>query len=433
MSKINIFFVFLFISIHTLTAQSPPSEKWVKIIVSPERPDWKYAVGENVKFRVNVLKGNVPIAGVKITYEIGPEKMSPTISKEEILKDGSTIIDGGTMKTPGFLRCTVKTEYEGKNFKEWTTAAFSPEKIEPTVTLPSDFKEFWNKAIEENAKLPLDTKMILLPERCTDKVNVYHVGIQNWRNGAKVYGILTTPKKEGKYPALLKVPGAGVRPYYGDINIASEGVVVFEIGIHCIPVNLQQQIYDDLIANYNNNYWINNLNDKDRYFYKRVFLGCIKANDFLTSLPQWDGKNLGVTGSSQGGALSLVTAGLDKRVTCAYVIHPAMCDMTGNLYDRAGGWPQPFADKNSWKRASHVDNLETVKYYDALNFARFIAVPVMFSFGYNDDVCPPTSMSAAYNIITSSKEQFLAIESAHWVFNEQMEKQKSWLISQLKK
>jgi cephalosporin-C deacetylase-like acetyl esterase len=433
MYKINLLFILIFVSLKTLTAQSPPSEKWVKIIVSPERPDWKYAVGENVKFRVNILKGNVPIAGVKISYEIGPEKMSPTISKEEILKDGSVIIDGGTMKKPGFLRCTVKTEYEGKPFKEWTTAAFSPEKIEPTVTLPNDFKEFWNKAIEENSKLPMDSKMILLPERCTEKVNVYHVGIQNWRNGAKVYGILSVPKKEGKYPALLKVPGAGVRPYYGDINIASEGVVVFEIGIHGIPVNLQQQIYDDLIANYNNNYWINNLNDKDRYFYKRVFLGCIKANDFLTSLPQWDGKNLGVTGSSQGGALSLVTAGLDKRVTCAYVIHPAMCDMTGNLYERAGGWPQPFADKNSWKKASHADNLETVKYYDALNFARFITVPVMFSFGYNDDICPPTSMSAAYNIITSPKEQFLAIESAHWVFNEQMEKQKTWLISQLKK
>lgn len=433
MSKINIFFVFLFISIQTLTAQSPPSEKWVKIIVSPDRPNWKYAVGENVKFRVNIFKGNVPLSGMKINYEIGPEKMISTISKEEILKDGSTIIDGGTMKTAGFLRCVVKTEYEGKNFKEWTTAAFSPEKIEPTVTLPNDFKEFWNKAIEENTKLPMDTKMILLPEKCTEKVNVYHVSLQNWRIGARLYGILTVPKKEGKFPAVLKVPGAGVRPYGGDIGLANEDIIAFEIGIHGVSVIMPQQNYEDISAGWSNQYWVRDLNDKDRYFYKRVFLGCLKANDFLTSLPQWDGKNLGVTGSSQGGALSLVTAGLDKRVTCAYVIHPAMCDMTGNLYDRAGGWPQPFADKNSWKRASHPDNLETVPYYDALNFARFISAPVMFSFGYNDDVCPPTSMSAAYNIIKSPKEQFLALESAHWVFNEQMEKQKSWLISQLKK
>lgn len=423
----------IFISFQGIIAQPPPSEKLVKIILSPERANWNYIIGEKVKFKVTVFKSNVPIEGVKISYEIGPEKMPSNIVKEEVLKTGSTIIEGGTMSKPGFLRCTVKTEFEGKTYREWTTAGISPDKIEPTVTVAQDFKEFWSKAIEENSKLPLDTKMVLLPERCTEKVNVFHVGIQNWRNGAKVYGILTMPKKEGKYPAVLKVPGAGVRPYYGDIALAIEDIIVFEIGIHGIPVNLPQQIYDDMIANYNNNYWDNNFNDKDRYFYKRVYLGCIKANDFLTSLPQWDGKNLGVTGSSQGGALSLVTAGLDKRVTCAYVIHPALCDLTGNLFERAGGWPFPFADKTKWSRGSHQDNLETVKYYDALNFAKNITVPVFFTYGYNDDVVPPTSIAAAYNAITAPKEQYLALESGHWVFPIQLELQKSWLLKQLRK
>lgn len=433
MKILMLFFSILFFNFRSTIAQPPPAEKWVKIMVSPDRPDWKYAVGEKVKFNIKVFKGNVLWEGVKISYEIGPEKMPSTLVKEEILKDGMLTIDGGTMKVAGFLRCTVKTEFQGKSFREWTTTGFSPEKIEPTVILPTDFKDFWNKAMEENTKLPMDTKMVLLPERCTDKVNVYHVSLQNWKPGARLYGILTVPKKEGKFPAVLKVPGAGVRSYNGDIGLTNEDIIAFEIGIHGISVIMPQQNYDDISSGWNNQYWVRDLNDKDRYFYKRVFLGCLKANDFLTSLPQWDGKNLGVTGSSQGGALSLVTAGLDKRVTCAFVIHPAMCDMTGTLYERAGGWPQPFADKNAWTKGSHQDNLETVKYYDALNFARFITAPVMFSFGYNDDVCPPTSISAAYNVIKSPKEQFLALESAHWVFNEQMEKQKNWLISQLKK
>jgi cephalosporin-C deacetylase len=421
------------ICFNNLIAQPPPSEKWIKIIVAPNRPNWLYATGEKATFNISVYKSNVLLKDIKISYEIGPEKMPPAISKAVVLKDGTVSVDGGTLKTPGFLRCMVETKYEGKTYKEWTTAAFSPDKIEPTVSLPADFNEFWLKAIDENNKLPLDTKMILLPERCTDKVNVYHVSLQNWKPGARLYGMLTIPKKEGKYPAVLKVPGAGIRPYYGDIDFANEGIIAFEIGIHGISVIMPQQNYDDILSGWNNQYWIRDLNDKDRYFYKRVFLGCIKANDFLTSLPEWDGKNLGVMGSSQGGALSLVTAGLDNRVTCTAPVHPAMCDMTGSLYNRAGGWPQPFADKNTWSRASHTDNLQTVAYYDAVNFARLINVPAFFTYGYNDDVCPPTSIAAAYNVIKSPKEQFLALESAHWVFNEQMNKQRQWITNQLKK
>jgi cephalosporin-C deacetylase len=433
MRAIYLFGLLLIGSFKSIVAQPPPSEKWIKIIVAPSKPNWLYSTGEKVTFNISVYKSNVLLKDVKINFEIGPEKMPPTLTKELVLKTGSISIEGGTLTTPGFLRCTVKTEYEGKTYKEWTTAAFSPDKIEPTVALPADFNEFWKKAIEENNKLPLDTKTTLLPERCTDKVNVYHVSLQNWKPGARLYGILTVPKKEGKYPAVLKVPGAGIRPYYGDIDLANEGIIAFEIGIHGISVIMPQQNYDDILSGWNNQYWIRDLNDKDRYFYKRVFLGCIKANDFLTSLPEWDGENLGVMGSSQGGALSLVTAGLDKRVTCAAPVHPAMCDMTGSLYNRAGGWPQPFADKTTWARASHADNLQTVPYYDAVNFARQISVPIFFTFGYNDDVCPPTSIAAAYNVIKAPKEQFLAPESAHWIFNEQATKQRQWIIHQLKK
>jgi cephalosporin-C deacetylase-like acetyl esterase len=46
------------------------------------------------------------------------------------------------------------------------------------------------------------------------------------------------------------------------------------------------------------------MDNKDRYYYKRAYLGCVRANEFYNSLPQFDGQNLAVTGGSQGGALS---------------------------------------------------------------------------------------------------------------------------------
>jgi hypothetical protein len=75
---------------------------------------------------------------------------------------------------------------------------------------------------QTSLKIPLDSRMTLLPERCTEKTNVYHVSIQNFPGASRVYGILCVPKKEGKYPALLSVPGAGVRPYNGNIAMAKE-------------------------------------------------------------------------------------------------------------------------------------------------------------------------------------------------------------------
>ena len=105
---------------------------------------------------------------------------------------------------------------------------------------------------------------------------------------------------------MLEVPGAGIRPYGGDIATAEVGIITFEIGINGIPVTMDKSIYANLAAGPLRDYWYTNLDDRDRYYYKRVYLGCLKANDFIFSLPQFDGETLAVSGGSQGGALSYV-------------------------------------------------------------------------------------------------------------------------------
>ncbi|MFS6554792.1 acetylxylan esterase, partial [Parabacteroides distasonis] len=101
------------------------------------------------------------------------------------------------------------------------------------------------------------------------------------RWGMKVYGILTVPVKPGKYPALLRVPGAGVRPYGGDIYTAGKGAIVLEICIHGIPVTMQQSVYDDLHNNALDGYWESNIDNRDKNHYKRVFIGAIRALDYI--------------------------------------------------------------------------------------------------------------------------------------------------------
>ena len=72
---------------------------------------------------------------------------------------------------------------------------------------------------------------------------MYEVNIQNYRIGSRLYGILCIPKAPGKYPAVLRVPGAGIRPYNGMIAEAEDGLITLEIGIHGVPVTMDLVIY----------------------------------------------------------------------------------------------------------------------------------------------------------------------------------------------
>lgn len=398
------------------------------VVVTANNADWLYQLNEKVIFKISVLQDGQPLQGVELTYEIGPEKMPATLKGSVDHKDTPIEIEGGTMKTGGFLRCTATLNHEGKQYKGMATAAFSPETIHPTTTLPDDFLAFWQKAIADNAKIPMDARVEPMTNRSTDKVNVYQVNLQNHKTGMRVYGVLCIPKAPGKYPAVLKVPGAGVRPYKGDVKLAEKGIITFEIGIHGIPVNLDSMVYENLKAGALLGYNSFNLDNRDDYYYKRVYLGCLRANDFLFSLPEFDGTNLMVTGGSQGGALAITTAALDKRVKALTCFYPALCDLTGYLNGRAGGWPHMFSrPANATK-----EKIATSTYYDVVNFARLVTVPGFYSFGYNDVTCPPTSFYAAFNSISAPKTFFIAKETGHFTTAEQRAKQEEFVLKSLK-
>lgn len=406
----------------------------VQVRVSLDHRDWTYKLGEVPRFRIMVTADNEPLENVTINYTVGQEMM-PAEKKTARMPADGLMIDGGSLKQPGFMRCIATVEVAGRTYKGAATAAFSPEKITPTQTEPADFEAFWQAGKDELSKLPIEPRLTLLPDACTDKVNVYHVSFRtvgpNWTTvPARIYGILCEPKAPGRYPAILRVPGAGVRPYFGDKGLAARGVITLEIGIHGIPVNMAQEVYDELLAGALNGYWFFNLDNKDTFYYRRVYLSCIRANDFLTGRENWDGKNLLVMGASQGGQLSIVTAALDSRVTGLCVTHPAFCDVTGELNGRAGGWPHPFQpDANSGLPSPHATaaKIETTTYYDTVNFARRLKVPGYYTWGYNDDVCPPTSIYAAYNLITAPKELGLTLELSHSYTTEQGEAINAWV------
>ena len=420
----------LSVLVAAVIAQTPRT--YIMVVVAPDHTDWTYKTGEKVSFTITVLKDGNPLKNTSVDVQVGPEKVDALFSKKINLADGKISIDGGTMQKPGFLRCVAIATIDGKQYRGLATVGFNPYEIQPTTNVPADFAAFWNKAKSDLAKIPLETKLTLIPERCTEKVNTYQFSVQNYKPGARLYGMICIPKKPGKYPAELIVPGAGIRPLNGYVTQAEKGIITVEMAIHGIPVTMDPLVYNNLYDGALNEYYFTNLDNKDHYYYKRVYMGCVRAVDLIYSLPEFDGQNVGVFGGSQGGALSVVTAALDSRVKYLVCLFPALSDLTGYLHNRAGGWPHMFNKENAAYNNTPA-RIETSKYYDVVNFARMLKVPGYYSWGFNDETCPPTTTFSVYNVITAPKEIMLARDAGHFGYPEQWDFLNNWMYGKLLK
>ena len=424
----------------TLVAAAPLAQtrqpfSRVAVTVTPDRADWTYQPGQPVTFRIAVVRDGHPVSGATVKYSAGPEMLPPATEATAIVGATPLAVNAGTMKEPGFLRLVATVDVEGRTYRGVGTAGFAPERIQPTQTNPADFDAFWEGERKRLAEIPVDARSTPLPDYGTADADCSHVNLQNvgvTGGTSRLYGILCLPRAPGKYPALLSVPGAGVRPYRGLAELAGRGLITFQIGIHGIPVIQPQEVYDGLGRGALNGYQTFGLDSRERYYYRRVYTGTLRANDFLTSLPQWDGRNLGVTGGSQGGALAIVTAGLDRRVTRLAAYYPALSDVTGYLHGRAGGWPHMFRAAEGPNAHRDEAKIATSRYYDVVNFARRVTVPGLYSWGFNDETCPPTSMYAAYNVITAPKRLMLAYDTPHRPTQEQVDDVDAWLVDELK-
>lgn len=419
-----ILFLFLLASL-SVVGQIRGNE--ITVQVQPNHADWNYRLGEEAVFKVAVLKDGCPLPMVKVNIEAGPVMYADVKRNGVVLKDGTTTWKA-TMKTAGFYRLKVTALVGSKTYDGLCTVGYAPETLQPTDNCPADFDQFWRSAYQEACKYPLDARRRLLPERCTERVKVYEVSFNGMRPGSRIYGILCIPTAfEGKRPALLRVPGAGVRPYQGDVQMADRGAITLEIGVHGIPVTMPQQVYDDLLNGALNGYWEANLDNRDQMPYKRIFVGALRAVDYLTQLPEWNGKELGVTGSSQGGMLSLVCGALHPKVTFIGAVHAALCDHAASLYGKACGWPHYFY----YDKKPDVKKVAVSGYYDGVNFARRLNVPSWFSFGYNDEVVPPNSAYATYNVVKAPRNLSIYPATGHFWFPEQWEEWQAWLAKQL--
>lgn len=420
----------------TAFAENYPYRSDVLWVTVPNHADWLYKTGEEATVEVHFYKYGIPQNGVTVNYELGGDMMPSEIKGTIVLKNGKAVIPMGTMSEPGFRDCRMTATVDGKIYKHHIKVGFSPEKIRPYTQIPADFGDFWNKNKAELAKLPLIYTKELVKEYCTDQMDCYLVKLQVNERGQAIYGYLFYPKhaKEASCPVVLCPPGAGIKTIKEPLRhkyYAEHGCIRFEIEIHGLNPKMPTEDFKDISNAFNgkeNGYLNNGLDNRDNYYMKRVYMACIRSIDLLVSLPEWDGRNVVVQGGSQGGALALVAAGLDPRVTACIANHPALSDMAGYMAGRAGGYPHFFRVAGM----DTPDKLNTMAYYDVVNFARSIKVPTRMTWGYNDDVCPPTTSYAVYNVLQCPKEALITPINEHWTSEDTEYGHLTWMLNHLR-
>lgn len=405
---------------------------WVTV---PDHADWLYKKGEKARVEVQLYKYGVPVDAV-VKYEIADDMLPSDRKGEARLKEGRASIDIGTRTTPGFRDLRLTANVDGKTYKHHIKVGFSVDEIRPYTKEPADFLDFWNKNIEDMRAFPLTYTKTKAEEYCTDKVDCYLLKITLNKQKQAVYAYLFYPKgaQKGQCPVVLCPPGAGIKTIKEPLRhkyYAENGCIRMEMEIHGLDPTLPKETFDDMTKAFNgrdNGYLFNGLEDPDRYYMKRVYLALIRCLDLLTSLPEWDGRNVIVQGGSQGGALSMVAAALDSRVTQCIVNHPALSDMAAYSAGRTGGYPH----FNRVEGMFNDKTLRTMAYYDVVNFARHITCDTYMTWGYNDDTCPPTTSYAVWNTLTCPKEALLTPVNEHWTSDETEYRQMEWMLKKLR-
>ena len=380
------------------------AEPGYKLQVVTDPPEAIYAVGQPARFAISLQTSGQPEFEAELVCTLDKDGMPPVTERRLSLTQGTATVEG-TLDEPGFLRCRVRWVGPDKQVLTATAgAAFDPLKIPPSLPVPEDFDAFWTGQKARLAAVPMES--VLTPVKSpADGVECFDVAI-SCVPPRPVSGYFARPTGAAprSLPAILLVHGAGVRS--SSLSGAAASAKRFEalamdINAHGIPNGQPEAFYQDLAAGELKDYRTAGRQDREQCYFLGMFLRLVRAMEFLTSQTEWDGKVLIVRGSSQGGGQAIAAAGLDPRVTFISAGVPAICDHTGKAAGRINGWPKLVPDTDG---KPDPEILQVARYFDCMNFATRARAEAIFSAGFIDATCPPTSVYATYNNLPGKKQ-----------------------------
>ena len=278
----------------------------------------------------------------------------------------------------------------------------------PDLPVPTDLEPFWSTTLAETREHDLAATFTPVDSGLTaiETFDVTYAGF----GGSPIRAWLHLPAvRRGPLPAVVEYIGYG-----GGRGLAHERVMWAAAGYAHLIMDTRGQGSawsvgetpdpDALGLPAHPGFMTRGILDPATYYYRRVYADAVRAVEVAQGHPDVDPERVAVTGSSQGGGLSLAAAGLSPDVVAVMPDVPFLSDFPRaiTLTDE-----DPYGEIARYLK-THRDHVErvlaTLSYFDVAVLARRATAPVLFSVGLMDLTCPPSTVYAAFNHYGGPKE-----------------------------
>lgn len=300
----------------------------------------------------------------------------------------------------------------------------------PPLTREPDFDAYWKQTIAQAQSQPLNVELTPydLPAKGMECFSLRFDGYK----GGRIAGWYIRPKGSGKFPGICIYHGySGRAPRLMDmLQYAYQGICV--LSMDCRGQNGLSQdtaVYD---GGHFSGWMTQGARDPERYYYRFVYADAIRALEVLAGQSEVDAGRLAVTGVSQGGGLTLAAAALSPRPILAMPAIPYLCHFKRAAEISPNG-PYPEI-VNFIKVHPEMQDcvFRTLSYCDCMNLAPWIKCRTVVLNCLWDDICPPSTIFAAYNHMTASRDMDIYPYHKHEVPYEHREKQLKIVVETLK-
>jgi len=300
--------------------------------------------------------------------------------------------------------------------------------MEPAVLLkspqpPADFEAFWRAAIAETEAAPVVFERVHLPH---DDHPTHRVFRLRWRgvDGGGREGWYAVPHAlAAPVPAVLYLPGYGVSTVPINENTKFTQLITFSINLHGYAVEPNVPYSPEL------GYFTRGIESPHTYVYRRLVQECLLAMRVLAAQPEVDSTRLAAAGLSQGGGLA-VMMGAWCRLTRYVVAELPALSYWEYLLSRAA-WRYPikeFAEYMQTKGVSPETLLQVLQYYDAVNHAPYVRVPVQLSLALKDPGIRPPVVFSLYDALRVPKRLLIYEDLGHDWHPEMRARLEEWVL-----
>ncbi|MCZ6636218.1 MAG: acetylxylan esterase [bacterium] len=270
-----------------------------------------------------------------------------------------------------------------------------PSTYQTCMVRPDDFDAFWDDLLDQAGRIPLNATVERLALRSTPEVDVYEVHYDSL-DGIPIAGWYCLPtERPDPLPTILHVPGYNSDPSIPKASAKSGYAAFFAAPRGKLRSNAQfNPGYPGLLTH--------NIVDRNTYAYRGFYIDAVRAVDFLLTRDEIDSAHIGVTGSSQGGALTLIVAALHPKIRAAAAGAPYLCGFMDAIqlthtypYQEIRDYLRLYPNREPAVR-------DTLAYFDGIHFGPRITCPIIVNIGLQDNICPPETGYATFETIAST-------------------------------